>query len=135
MSGIRAKDTKPEFLVRSYLHAAGFRYRLHVRALPGSPDLVLPRWRTVIFVNGCFWHRHAGCKYSYVPKSREGFWLAKFERNTARDAAAYVALEQAGWRVIVVWECTLRIKGRQTALAELADLIRSGMASGNIRTG
>lgn len=124
MSGIRGKNTKPEMLVRSHLHAEGFRYRLHVRALPGSPDLVLPRWRTVIFVNGCFWHRHVGCEYAYVPKSRKDFWLAKFERNIARDAAAYVALEQAGWRVIVVWECTLRNNGRQTILAELAHLIR-----------
>ena len=124
MSGIRARDTTPELLVRKFLHAEGLRYRLSVRALPGSPDLVLPRWKAVIFVHGCFWHRHPGCPLAYTPKSREDFWQEKFKKNIARDAAAISALREAGWRVIVVWECTLRANDRQLVLAELVQQIR-----------
>jgi len=108
MSKIRSKDTKPEMLVRRHLHALGFRYRLHDSKLPGHPDIVLPKWHTVIFVNGCFWHRHEGCKFATIPKSNVEFWKAKFERNVARDRNEHKALEDFGWRVIVVWECEVR---------------------------
>ncbi|WP_286997473.1 MULTISPECIES: very short patch repair endonuclease [Comamonas] len=130
MAGIRSRDTKPELLVRRYLHAQGFRYRLNVRSLPGSPDLVLAKWRTVIFVHGCFWHRHPGCTLAYTPKSRQAFWLEKFEKNVARDLAAIKALEEAGWRVIVVWECTLRKNGQHAALAGLVQKIRGEDGNG-----
>ena len=126
MAGIRSRDTKPEMQVRKYLHASGFRFRLNVRTLPGSPDLVLAKWRTVIFVHGCFWHRHEGCTLAYTPKSRQDFWLEKFEKNVVRDANAIAALKAAGWKVIVVWECALRASQRDAALADLAQKIREG---------
>ena len=132
MAGIRSRDTKPELLVRRYLHAQGFRYRLNVRSLPGSPDLVLAKWRTVIFVHGCFWHRHPGCTLAYTPKSRQPFWLEKFEKNVARDAAAITALESAGWLVIVVWECALRKNGQRAVLAELGQRIRGKDSNGGV---
>ena len=108
MAGIRAKDTKPEMIVRRYLHARGFRYRLHKRGLPGSPDLVLPKYKIAIFVHGCFWHRHAGCRYATTPSSNVERWTRKFATNTERDARKLAELENGGWRVIVVWECELR---------------------------
>ena len=126
MAGIRSRDTKPEMQVRKYLHASGFRFRLNVRSLPGSPDLVLAKWRTVIFVHGCFWHRHEDCTFAYTPKSRQDFWLEKFEKNVIRDVNAIAALKAAGWKVIVVWECTLRASQRDAALAELVQEIREG---------
>lgn len=107
MSGIRGKDTKPELQVRRALHAAGLRYRLHVRDLPGKPDIVLPRHRAVVFVHGCFWHRHPGCRLAYTPKSNVDFWLAKLEGNAVRDAGHERTLAQAGWRVFTIWECNL----------------------------
>jgi DNA mismatch endonuclease Vsr len=106
MARIRGKDTKPELFVRRALHALGYRFRLHGSGLPGNPDLVFSSRRAVIFVHGCFWHRHT-CGKAYVPKTRTAFWQAKFLRNTERDAAAEAALRSAGWRVIVVWECEL----------------------------
>lgn len=124
MSGIRGKDTKPELLVRKYLHAQGFRYRLNDRSLPGTPDIVLPRWRTVIFVHGCFWHRHSGCRFAYTPKSRQDFWQKKFDNNISRDECAIANLKGAGWRVLVVWECTLRGGAYEAALSNLALEIR-----------
>ncbi|MBD3574033.1 DNA mismatch endonuclease Vsr [Brevundimonas diminuta] len=125
MSGIRGADTRPELLVRRHLHAAGFRFRLHARALRGRPDLVLPRWKAAVFVHGCFWHRHAGCRYATTPATRPDFWREKFERNLERDAAVRVALEEEGWRVATVWECALRREPAQT-LDALAAWIRSG---------
>ena len=107
MSRIRGKDTKPERTVRSLVHALGFRFRLHRRDLPGAPDLVFPRLRKVIFVHGCFWHRHHKCRLAYRPKTNAGFWDAKFEANVARDARALQALMTLGWEVEVVWECEL----------------------------
>ena len=118
MSSIRGKDTKPEMEVRRRLHAAGLRYRLHVSDLPGKPDVVLPRHKAVVFVHGCFWHRHAGCKYAYTPKSRPEFWLPKLEGNARRDAAAEVALREAGWQVFTVWECDVE-GGTHAAIASL----------------
>lgn len=105
MSRIRSKDTKPELIVRSMLHRMGYRFRLHRKGLPGKPDIVLPRHKTVIFVHGCYWHRHPGCKYAYHPKSRVDFWEKKFRENVERDTKARAALEALGWRVLVVWEC------------------------------
>jgi DNA mismatch endonuclease, patch repair protein len=105
MAQIKGRDTGPELRVRRALHAAGFRFRLQRRDLPGRPDLVLPRWRTAIFVHGCFWHRHAGCRNAAVPKSRVAYWRAKFDANTARDARSVGLLVAQGWTVIVIWEC------------------------------
>ena len=105
MSGIRGRDTKPELTVRRYLHARGLRFRLHVRELPGRPDIVLPRYRSVVFVHGCFWHRHPGCRFAYQPKSRREFWEAKLDGNAERDARHQLMLEAARWRVLTVWEC------------------------------
>jgi DNA mismatch endonuclease (patch repair protein) len=122
MSGIRGRDTKPELAVRRYLHANGLRYRLHVRDLPGKPDIVLPRHRAVVFVHGCFWHRHEGCRYAYRPKSNVEFWQAKLDANTARDGQDQERLRALGWRVFVVWEC-------QTTTQRLSDLSATVRAS------
>jgi DNA mismatch endonuclease (patch repair protein) len=105
MKGIRSKDTQPEMIVRKYLHAHGFRYRLHARKLPGSPDLVLPRYRVAIFVHGCFWHRHAECRFATTPANNAERWKLKFDGNVERDARKENLLRAAGWRVIVVWDC------------------------------
>ena len=105
MSRIRSADTQPEKKVRSILHKAGFRYRLHVKDLPGKPDIVLPKYRTVIFVHGCFWHRHEGCKFAYNPKSRIDFWQKKFRDNVERDLRNAKALDELGWKRLVIWEC------------------------------
>ena len=109
MSRIRGQDTGPELAIRKQLHAAGFRYRLH-QNLPGRPDLVLPKYKAIIFVHGCFWHRHAGCRVANTPKSNVDFWTGKFARNMARDAKVESTLRQSGWRVLVVWECDLNTK-------------------------
>lgn len=125
MSRIRSKDTKPELALRSALHQLGFRFRLDAKDLPGRPDIVLPRYRTVIFVHGCFWHRHPGCSIATTPKSNTEFWLDKFGRNTARDKKASEALIALGWRVFVVWECDLKPAGRARERGEeLARAIR-----------
>lgn len=107
MSQIRSKNTAPELAVRRFLHRCGFRYRVHVRTLPGSPDIVLPGRHAAIFVNGCFWHRHPGCRYAYSPKSRVEFWEAKFRANVQRDARARTDLEAREWTVLTVWECEI----------------------------
>ena len=112
MRSIRAKDTKPEKAVRSIVHRLGFRFRLHRKDLPGRPDLVLPRLRTVVLVHGCFWHRHRGCPFAYVPKSRGDFWTCKFEINVRRDERVKKDLETLGWRVVTIWECELRDQAR-----------------------
>lgn len=110
MAAVRARDTKPELMVRKALHAAGFRYRLNVRDLPGRPDIVLPRYRAVVFVHGCFWHRHE-CELFRWPESRPEFWREKLDANAARDRQAAEALGSRGWRQAVIWECAL--KGRK----------------------
>lgn len=107
MSRIRSTNTSPEVALRRELHALGFRFRLHRKDLPGKPDIVLPKYRTAIFVHGCFWHRHGGCKIANTPKSNTGFWQEKFDRNVARDAKSEELLKAQGWAVIVVWECEL----------------------------
>lgn len=108
MSRIRGRDTKPEMIVRRIAHGLGFRFRLHRRDLPGSPDLVFPKYRAVIMVHGCFWHRHPGCRYASSPKTRVRFWEAKFEGNVVRDRRNEEALGELGWRVMVIWECETR---------------------------
>jgi DNA mismatch endonuclease (patch repair protein) len=128
MSGIRGKDTKPELLVRRFLHRRGLRYRLHGRALPGRPDLVLARFRTVIFVNGCFWHSHQGCRYAYRPKANGQFWKEKLARTTARDAEAIGALVARRWQVLTVWECELSLD----ALFRLEQAVRGQRSMSSI---
>lgn len=108
MAGIQGKDTKPELALRRALHARGFRFRLHSRKVYGRPDLVLSKYRAVVFVHGCFWHRHKGCRYTTTPSTRHEFWQAKFKANVARDEAVQVKLMEDGWRVATVWECALR---------------------------
>jgi len=116
MAGIRGKDTKPEMIVRRALHARGFRYTLHNRKLPGSPDLCFPKYRAVIFVHGCFWHGHE-CRLFKLPKTRTDFWVQKIEANRARDLRSENALKKSGWRVTQVWECQIKAKARASAAA------------------
>ncbi len=108
MAGIRGKDTKPEMILRKALHSRGLRYRLHARHVPGRPDLVFAKYRAVIFVHGCFWHRHKGCRYATTPATRLDFWKRKFAANVKRDQDVRYALMSNGWRVATVWECALR---------------------------
>ena len=129
MAGIRGKDTRPELLLRRALHRRGLRYRLHGRKLPGRPDLVFPRFRAVLFVHGCFWHRHEGCRYATTPATRTEFWQAKFDANVARDVRNQNDLVQADWRLGIVWECTIR-KGENHAIAgEVEAWLSSGEQS------
>lgn len=107
MSRIRDRDTKPELIIRRYLHRHGLRYRLHVRDLPGAPDIVLPRHGAVVFAHGCFWHQHPGCRFAYQPKSNVEFWRKKLSGNVERDARTEAALRGMGWRVFTAWECRL----------------------------
>lgn len=105
MSRIRSRDTKPELVVRSMLHRAGFRFRLNVKKLPGKPDIVLPKYKIIIFVHGCFWHQHPGCKRQLIPSSRKEYWEPKLKKNTERDKLHLLSLKELGWRVGVIWEC------------------------------
>lgn len=128
MAAIRGRDTEPEITVRRYLHAQGFRFRLCRKDLPGKPDIVLPKYRTAIFVHGCFWHLH-GCKYSVIPKTRTEWWLAKLEGNRARDEKNRKGLEQLGWRMITVWECEIvsaRLDVLMTEIAGRSAISRAG---------
>jgi len=126
MSGIRNKNTKPEMIVRQFLHSKGFRYRLHVGSLPGKPDIVLPKYHAVVFVHGCFWHRHKNCRLAYTPKSRQEFWENKLNKNAVRDKATTTRLIDAGWRVMTIWECALRdSQARKLGLEETAAWITS----------
>ena len=124
MSRIAGKDTKPEELVRKYLFSKGFRYRKNVRKLPGTPDLVLPKYRTVIFVNGCFWHKHDGCKYFKWPKTNAEFWREKIETNIIRDSQQYAELKQLGYKVLIVWECQLKGEIKEEILNYLVHEIK-----------
>jgi DNA mismatch endonuclease (patch repair protein) len=118
MSGIRGKDTKPERFVRSALHRAGLRFRLHAK-LPGKPDLVLPRYHTVVFVHGCFWHRHAGCRYATTPATNAAFWQEKFAANKRRDAVVRRRLRRLGWLIRVVWACQLNQRKMDALVAQI----------------
>jgi DNA mismatch endonuclease, patch repair protein len=112
MRQIRSRDTSPEMIVRRLLHGMGYRYRLHVAALPGKPDLVFPRWRRIVEVRGCFWHQHPGCIDSHIPKTRQEYWGPKLERNRARDEENASQLRRLGWRLCVVWDCETKKPGR-----------------------
>ena len=128
MSRIGGKDTKPEMLIRRALHARGFRYRLHVGKLPGRPDIVLSRFRAAIFIHGCFWHAHEGCRYFRIPGTRTEFWATKLYGNRDRDRAKDAALQAAGWRRLVVWECAIK----SIPVDSLVNTIVSWLASGDL---
>ena len=127
MSRIRSKDTKPELLVRKFLHKNGFRYRLHVKELPGKPDIVLPKYKTVIFIHGCFWHGHQGCKYHVVPKSNEFYWTSKLNKNRTRDSELELRLAQLGWNVVTIWECKLKSQVVAETLSQLNQQLENGL--------
>jgi DNA mismatch endonuclease (patch repair protein) len=125
MSAIRSSNTKPELGVRSALHRAGFRFRLHAK-LPGTPDLVLRKYKAVVFVNGCFWHQHPHCKSSHIPKTRPEFWQNKFDRNVARDQKVLYQLKIMGWRVAILWECGLSKKWQEITFGQLVRWLKWG---------
>jgi DNA mismatch endonuclease (patch repair protein) len=124
MSMIRGKNTKPEIIVRKFLHSKGFRFRLYKKELPGKPDIVLPKYKTVIFIHGCFWHGHKNCKYFVVPKTRTKWWLNKIERNRLNDNRNDTKLRKAGWKIITLWECQLKPKKVLKTLLKLESRIR-----------
>ena len=125
MSRIKGKNTKPEEIVRTYLFSKGFRYRKNDKKLPGTPDIVLPKYKTVIFVNGCFWHGHKDCRYFVIPKTNTDFWLNKINTNVERDKHKQEALKELGWNVIVVWECELKSKLAEQTLSDLIGKLKS----------
>jgi len=122
MAGIRGTDTKPERLVRSWLHRQGLRFRLHKSGLPGRPDIILSKYRAAIFVHGCFWHRHPGCRYATTPASNAAFWQEKFRKNVERDRKKTAELRRLGWRVLTIWECQV---GGERQLNRLTEKVRS----------
>ena len=124
MSQIRSKNTKPEEIVRKFLFSKGFRYRKNDKKLPGKPDIVLPKYKTIIMVNGCFWHKHEGCKYFVWPKNNAEFWKEKINRNIERDYINQLELRNLGWKVIIVWECELKKAVREERLERLIEEIR-----------
>jgi DNA mismatch endonuclease (patch repair protein) len=124
MSRIKGKDTKPEMLVRRFLFAKGFRYKLHDKKLPGKPDIVLPKYKTVIFVHGCFWHGHKNCRYFTIPKTRTQWWTDKINRNIELDKLHSTALKKAGWKIITIWGCELKPdKAEHTLLKLIQSLV------------
>jgi DNA mismatch endonuclease (patch repair protein) len=125
MSRIKSKDTKPEILVRKFLFSKGFRYRVHVNKLPGKPDIVLKRYNSIIFIHGCFWHKHNDCKYFVIPKTRTKWWLDKINRNVENDLKNYNNLEELGWNIITIWECELKPKRREGTLNNLIKLLKN----------
>jgi len=135
MSGIRGRNTRPEIIVRKGLHALGFRFRLHSNQLPGKPDIVLPKYRAAIFVNGCFWHGH-DCHLFRMPSTRTEFWQNKIVRNVARDREVSLSISRNGWRQLVVWECALKGRTRldfESVMQRIADWLKGGEPSGEIR--
>jgi len=116
MSAIKSKNTKPEIAVRKLLYSMGYRFRLHRKDLPGSPDIVLPKYKTVIFVHGCFWHRHENCKYASTPKTRKEFWESKFKANIQRDKEIQKKIKNIGWQSVVIWECEVKNKSFLTKM-------------------
>jgi DNA mismatch endonuclease (patch repair protein) len=127
MAGIKGKDTRPEMLLRQFLHSKGFRYRLHDTKLPGSPDIVLRKYHLAIFVHGCFWHRHKGCKFATTPEQNRDKWLLKFKQNAERDQRQIAQLKEMGWRVLVIWECGLKLPA--TNVLWLSEYIKSELSS------
>lgn len=134
MASIRNKDTKPEMIVRRFLFSKGFRFRINVKSLPGKPDIVLKKYRTVIFINGCFWHGHEGCKYFVIPQTRTEWWTEKIRKNKERDSETREKLRGAGWNIIVVWECQLKPKQRMTSLSVIESLLQQFFLNMNRRT-
>lgn len=124
MAAIKGKDTKPEMLVRRFLFAHGYRYTLHDKKLPGKPDIVLPKYRTVIFVHGCFWHGHKNCKYFTIPKTRTAWWKNKIEHNSANDQKNIKLLKQDNWKVIEIWECKLKNNKTEKTLTKIISLLK-----------
>lgn len=125
MSCIKGKNTKPEEIVRKYLFSQGFRYRKNDKRLPGTPDIVLPKHKTVIFVNGCFWHGHQGCRYFVVPKTNTEFWMNKIDTNRIRDQKKMSELETMGWKVIVIWECELKPGKQDDTLGKIVKMLEA----------
>jgi DNA mismatch endonuclease, patch repair protein len=123
MSQVKGKDTKPEILIRKFLFSKGFRYRLYDKKLPGKPDIVLPKYKTVIFINGCFWHGHEGCGYFVTPRTNTEWWLNKVNDTRERDKIKYKKLKESGWKILVVWECQLKTGKRNITLESLVKLI------------
>jgi DNA mismatch endonuclease (patch repair protein) len=121
MSQIKGKNTKPEILVRKFLFSKGFRYRLHVKTLPGKPDIVLPKYKTVIFINGCFWHGHENCKYFVIPKTKTDWWLNKIYGNKQKDGENFIQLSQIGWKIVTIFECELKRDKLNNTLNRLLD--------------
>lgn len=134
MSRIRSKNTKPELIVRSLMHRMGFRFRLHIENLPGKPDIVLPKYKTVIFVNGCFWHQHPGCKGATMPKTRSGWWREKLGKNVIRDVNAVRALGILGYKVIIVWECETKSRNLKILNEKLCGKLMEGMIYSDSKT-
>ena len=125
MSRIRAKNTKPEVFVRSMLHRMGYRFRIHLKGLPGKPDIVLPKYHTAIFVHGCFWHGHEGCKDFAPPKTRTEWWLNKINGNKKKDTENIAQLDRQGWQVIIIWECELTPDKRENTIESLVDVLNN----------
>ena len=125
MSRIRAKNTKPEVFVRSMLHRMGYRFRIHLKGLPGKPDIVLPKYHTAIFVHGCFWHGHEGCKDFAPPKTRTEWWLNKINGNKKKDTENIAQLDRQGWQVIIIWECELTPDERENTIKSLVDVLNN----------
>ena len=123
MSRVKSKDTKPEMIVRKLLHNRGFRFRLHLKDLPGKPDIVLPKYKTVVFVQGCFWHQHQGCKRAAIPKSNIDFWQDKLKGNLERDLKNHASLTKSGWRVVEIWECQLKVNPEEPINKLVIDLM------------
>ena len=124
MSRIRGKNTKPEMLVRRFLHANGFRYRIHVKEFPGKPDIVLPKYKTVIFIQGCFWHGHNQCKYYVIPKTKGEWWISKINGTKTKDRINIEVLKEANWNVVEIWECELKPKNKEITLTNLLRLLK-----------
>ena len=125
MSGIKSKNTKPEVRVRKLLHQEGFRFRLHQKKLPGCPDLVMPKYKLCVFIHGCFWHHHEGCKYAYTPKTRRDFWQKKFKDNSTRDQKCQLELINSGWRVMIIWECFVNSNNKFQLIESIVNGVES----------
>ena len=125
MSRIRSKNTKPELIVRKFLFANGLRYRLHNKSLPGKPDIVLKKHHTVIFIHGCFWHKHKNCKYAFVPTSNTNYWLPKLDKNVEKDVFAIKELKKMKWKVFIVWECDLKLNKQEKTLQRILQYVKN----------
>jgi DNA mismatch endonuclease (patch repair protein) len=124
MSRIRSKNTKPELIVRKFLFANGFRYRLHNKSLPGKPDIVLNKYNTIIFIHGCFWHKHKNCKYAFVPASNKNYWFPKLDKNVEKDIQATKRLREMKWKVLIVWECNLKPNKQEKTLQKILNYVK-----------